>query len=565
MKKTGPRFRSPTEEEQQVLDGLQVRLVSPEERARFDALLLEHHYLHSATAVGEQLRYVATFAGQWLGLALWAAPALHLRGRDGYIGWSEEQRRTRLPLLANNTRLLILPECHYPNLVSRFMKQMLGRLSADWQERWHHPLALVETFVDPQRFTGTVYQVSGWTKLGVTAGWGRTGEGQDYYLAHGHPKQLWVRELARGALGQLRAPALPAAWAVVEEQAAPRCRASVPELRSLLEHVRAVPEFRRRQSLAYPLAGMLALIAVASFCGVVRGQRDLAAFARTLSQGQLRALAFRLDRKTRRVRCPDETTFHRVLTQVAVAELERALLAWQEQVLGPAPDTAIIVDGKKLRHAQGVELVSAIGAESGRWLGTVCSEKKSNEIPAARALLEKVDLAGKTILADALHTQVETAPQILYEHGGDDVFTVKDNQKTLRQTLSELLQPQPFSPCAHAADTAPASASTTAAGVRSARSRARRRRRSRPAFPAHSRSRGCAAACGAPGRRAPRRSTSSAAARWPSCRRRNSPPASGATGRSKARSITVWTKSSRRIAAGCARPAPPMSSGCSDG
>jgi hypothetical protein len=395
---------------------------------------------------------VATFQGQWLGLAQWAAAALHLRGRDGYIGWSEEQRRVRLPLLANNARLLILPECHYPNLISRFMKQMLARLSADWQERWHHPLALVETFVDPQLFTGTAYQASGWTKLGVTAGWGRSGEGQDYYLAHGRPKQLWVRELSRGTLGRLRAPKLPPAWAVVEERAAPRCRASVPQLRSLLAHLRAVPEFRRRQSLAYPLPGMLALIALASFCGVVRGQRDLAAFARTLSQGQRRALQFRLDPQTKRVRCPDETTFHRVLTSVSPAALERALLAWQEQVLGPPPDSALILDGKKLRHAQGVELVSAIGAQSGRWLGTVCTAANSNEIPAARTLLQKVDVSGKTVLADALHTQVETAQQILYELGGDYVFTVKENQKTLRQTVSELRTPQPFSPSAHGAD-----------------------------------------------------------------------------------------------------------------
>jgi hypothetical protein len=456
MNQSKPRFRTPTASEQEVLEQMEVRLILPQEQAHGDALLVEHHYLHSVGAVGEQLRYVAFFRGQWLAVAVWAAAALHLRNRDRYIGWSEEQRRVRLPLVANNVRLLVLPECHYPNLISRFMKQMLARLSADWQERWHHPLALVETFVDPQRFTGTAYQASGWRKLGVTAGWGRTGEGQDYYLAHGCPKQLWVRELSRGALGRLRAANLPVAWAVVEEKAAPRCTATVPQMRSLMEHLRAVPEFRRRQSLAYPLPGMLALIALASFCGVVRGQRDLAAFARTLSQGQLRALQFRLDRKTNRVRCPVETTFQRVLTQVAPEAVERAILAWQEQMLGPAPDSAILLDGKKLRHAQGVELVSAMGAQSGRWLGTVCTEAKSNEIPAARALLAKVPVTGKTVLADALHTQVETAQQILYEHGGDYVFTVKENQKTLHQTVRTLLHPQPFSPSGHAADADPA-------------------------------------------------------------------------------------------------------------
>ena len=454
MEKPRPRFRRPTLDEQQVLDQLEVRLITPEEQARFDALLVEHHYLHSALAVGEQMRYVATFEGQWLGLALWAAAALHLRGRDQYIGWSEEQRRTRLPLVCNNTRLLILPECHYPNLVSRLMKRMLARLSEDWQARWKHPIALVETFVDPQLFQGTAYKVSGWSKLGATAGFGRNGDGQgqDYYVAHGRPKQLWVKALTPGALKQLCAPTLPEAWAVVEEKAAPRCRAKVPQIRSLLEHLRALPEFRRKQSLAYPLSGLLALVAMATVCGVVRGQRDLAAFARTLSQGQLRALNFRQDRRTRRIRCPDETTFHRVLTGVQAGLLERALLAWQEQLLGPAPDTVIIVDGKKLRHAQGVELVSAIGAQSGRWLGTVCTEAESNEIPAARALLQKVDVVGKTVLADALHTQLETAQQILFEGGGDFIFTVKDNQKTLHLTLAKLLTEQPFSPSADAAD-----------------------------------------------------------------------------------------------------------------
>ena len=97
MNKSIPRFRQPTSTEQEVLEQLEVRLVGPEEQPRCDALLAEHHYLHSATVVGEQLRYVVTFQGRWLGVAAWAAAALHLQGRDRYIGWSEEQRRTRLP------------------------------------------------------------------------------------------------------------------------------------------------------------------------------------------------------------------------------------------------------------------------------------------------------------------------------------------------------------------------------------------------------------------------------------------------------------------------------------
>lgn len=98
---------------------------------------------------------------------------MHLKARDAFIGWAEEQRRVRLPLLANNSRLLILPEHHYPNLISRFMRLMLARLSADWQARWGHPLALAESFVDPQLYQGTAYKVSGWSQLGRMAGWQR--------------------------------------------------------------------------------------------------------------------------------------------------------------------------------------------------------------------------------------------------------------------------------------------------------------------------------------------------------------------------------------------------------
>ena len=144
--------------EQHVLEHLTVRLVADRaEQDRFDQLIEEQHFLRTVPLVGEHLRYVVSYGGEWLTLAAWSAAALLLKARDQFIGWSEEQRRARLPLLANNARLLVLPECHYPNLVSRFMKIMLARLSADWQERWGHPLAAVETFVDPQLYQGTAY------------------------------------------------------------------------------------------------------------------------------------------------------------------------------------------------------------------------------------------------------------------------------------------------------------------------------------------------------------------------------------------------------------------------
>jgi hypothetical protein len=229
-----------------------------------------------------------------------------------------------------------------------------------------------------------------------------------------------------------------------------RCTTPARAIGSLLEECQSLPEFRRRQALAYPVAGVLALIVLATLCEVMRGQRDLAAFARKLSQAQLRALGFRCDPRTGRVRCPGESVFQRVLGGLPENQVEAGLLRWQEKILGPVEDTLIVIDGKTLRHAQGTELVSAIGGQTGRWLGTVRVAGHSNEIPAAQTLIDRLDLDGKLVVLDALHTQDLTAQKLHFERGADYVMTVKANQKGLYQNLETKLQTQFFSPSADA-------------------------------------------------------------------------------------------------------------------
>src|SRR6266496_2069290 len=276
--------------------------------------------------------------------------------------------------------------------------------------RKDHRVDLAVPLVAPHLYQGTAYKASGCSRLGHTPGWRLKAEG--FEQKHERPKQIWVRELVPEACRKLCAQSLPAEWQKVELQAAPRCTAKAPQMRSLVEHLRRqVPEFRSKEALAYPLAGFLALIALAMFSGVRRGPQDLAEYAASLSQGQLRALGFRTKRGTRRIRCPGESTFKRLLPRIGAAALEGALLLWQEQVLGPSEDQLVIVDGKTLRHAH-LELVSAVNG-SGRWLGTVAVKETSNEIPAARELLLKVPLTHKTTLADALQTQLETTQKLL--------------------------------------------------------------------------------------------------------------------------------------------------------
>ncbi len=98
----------------------------------------------------------------------------------------------------------------------------------------------------------------------------------------------------------------------------------------------------------------------------------------------------------------------------------------------------IIIDGKALRSSQGVEIVSAFSGETGRWLGSEMVEDKSNEIPAARILLERCDADGAMVLTDALHTQTLSAREIVQDCGGDYLMTVKANQKGLLENLRSI-------------------------------------------------------------------------------------------------------------------------------
>jgi hypothetical protein len=232
----------------------------------------------------------------------------------------------------------------------------------------------------------------------------------------------------------------------------------VAQIRSLMESVEAeVAEFRRAQALAYPLPGLICLMVMAAAQGVMRGPQDLADYAETLSPAQLRALKFRTDPHTGDLRCPGKTTFTRVLHAVDDDQVERALVRWQDQVLGPRQDRIVIVDGKKVRHA-GVEIVNAVDSQ-GRFLGSVITPSKTNEIPAARQLLRGQDVRGKIVITDAMHTLGETVQPILFEGGGDYLLTVKGNQTTLETTLANLFRQQGFSPSAHGADAgAPAGA-----------------------------------------------------------------------------------------------------------
>lgn len=420
-----------------MLVGVTVRIIHKAEQERFDALLEAEHYLHSAELVGEQLRYVAEYEGHWVGLLAWSAAAYNLKGRESWIGWSRPQKRRRLSLVANNSRFLIRTERPAPNLASRVMKLCLDRLSADWEQKYGHPILVVESFVDSELFRGTCYKASGWTLLGQTQGYGRSR--QDYYEEHNRPKQLWVREIKAGARTVLRGRNLPEGLKGIEADAVPECSRAAVEMAEMMRFFESIPDWRRRDG-DYRMASLVTLSVCAGLCGVQRGQRDLAVFAANLTREQMGVLRFLRRGNPRRYQTPKETTFFRFLSHVDSAALEKALLAWQDHVLGRrlADDDQVAVDGKELLSSQGVEIVSAYSVKSGRWLGSERVAADSNEIPAAQTLLRRAPLEGSLVSADAMHTQAKTARIITQERGADYLFTVKGNQQTVAESARQL-------------------------------------------------------------------------------------------------------------------------------
>jgi hypothetical protein len=407
-------------------------LLEPDPQERWNQLVREQHYLHNAILVGEQLRYVVSYQGQWLALLGWSAAAWHLALREAWLQWSEDQRRSRLHLVAQNSRFLILADrIQFPNLGTRAMKLCLERLSEDWQAQHGHPILAVESFVDGQLFRGTIYKASNWTILGETSGFGRVAE--DFYVLHERPKQLWVRVLHPQAREWLSAPGLPAHLQAYQKPLSVRCEFKVEQLGSLRERYGQVTEFRKGQGKRHRIATVLAISACAKMAGVIGGYGGIASYAQNLTKPQRRALHCWFNEKKQEYEVPSESCILRVLQGVSPREVEAITLAWQEEVLGSNTDPLVAIDGKTLKHS-GVHLVGAISLPSHRCLGVEPVADKSNEIPAAQRLIERAPIVpGQMVSLDALNTQHKTVAQILYDKGADYLLPLKGNQGTLAQ------------------------------------------------------------------------------------------------------------------------------------
>lgn len=160
----------------------------------WNELVQRYHYLGHKNLLGKRLKYLAFIENHPVAALSWSAPAKRLGARDKFIGWSDDLRQRSLHRIAANSRFVIFPWVQIPNLGSHILGMNLRCLPKDWLEKFHDALLLVETFVDPSFFQGTVYKASNWKKLGRTKGYTKSGTG---YIYHGQLKEIYIFILNR--------------------------------------------------------------------------------------------------------------------------------------------------------------------------------------------------------------------------------------------------------------------------------------------------------------------------------------------------------------------------------
>jgi Domain of unknown function (DUF4338)/DDE_Tnp_1-associated len=349
--------------------------VQPVERAqegRYQGLMGREHYLGALPKIGETLWYVASVGGEWVALVSFSAAAWKCTVRDRWIGWDFRLQFDRLKLIANNSRFLILPHWHRPNLGSRVLGLVARRIGADWQARFGHPLWLLETFVDPQRFAGTVYRAANWREVGFTKGYRRTREG--YSSEPQGPKRVFTYPLVADARTRLCGP-LPESFH----------RGGAPKMMMRAEHMRALPDFfsliadpRRAQGRRHRLPTVLAIAAGAILCGM-RGYKAIADWAQSLGPKALARFGCRRDDNGHYL-VPSESIIRDVLVRVDPEALDQALQRWNASF--GQRDESLAIDGKTLCNAidaQGrqTHLMSVVGHAS-----KICyTQKKSAPYP----------------------------------------------------------------------------------------------------------------------------------------------------------------------------------------
>jgi len=427
-------------------ESVRVRIAADTEKAWFDGLLADKHYLGAGQPVGDYLRQIVDVDGKPAALLVWGPACYALKDRDNWIGWSKVHRLERLKLVVQNRRFLLLSEKgQSPNLASQAMGAALRALPSHWLERFGYRPLLAESFTDPETYAGTCYKASNWEAVGMSAGHSR--HRADFYIPNDRPKKLWLRPLCPEGREQLSASQLPEdcrAGLIAAPSGTLPIKAE--QLDSLLDVFRRAPD-PRASNTVYRTYSVLTVVAMALLAGR-REIAEIARFATTLSQPQRRRLGFPRKKGTKAFwQVPSYSVFYQVLTRMDPEAFAKLLSGWLQGRAGSLPG-ALALDGKMIRDHIG--LLTLAQHEDGAPVAVAVYDQKEGtqrcELSAASALLEQgPPLDGKIITADALHCQRSHASTIV-QKGGDYLLQIKANQENLLKKAQALdgLKSTPF-------------------------------------------------------------------------------------------------------------------------
>jgi hypothetical protein len=160
----------------------------------YRGLVEQYHYLGYRQIVGNHLKYIAFIGDRPVACLGWGSAAWSVKSRDSFIGWDKKTKEHHLHFVANNVRFLLLPWVNVKCLASKILALNIRSISNDWISVYHHPLYLLETFVEQSRFKGTCYRAANWIRVGQTKGIAKSGHD---HVVHGNIKDVLVYPLGK--------------------------------------------------------------------------------------------------------------------------------------------------------------------------------------------------------------------------------------------------------------------------------------------------------------------------------------------------------------------------------
>ena len=211
----------------------------------------------------------------------------------------------------------------------------------------------------------------------------------------------------------------------------------------LMDFAASVPDFRRtdKGNIRHRLEDIIVLLVFARASKCV-GRAEIIEFGRH-NLNKLRKIGILKNG------VPSEATLCRVengINDLEMADrMQEFAQKYHREILGESGIREIIcIDGKSQRgtvqdNGRSPDIVSAYSFNTGIVPATEACREKSNEITAVPLLLDKIDISGKVVTADAMSMQKDIIDTIR-RNRGDFLIELKANQRSLRYGVEDSLK-----------------------------------------------------------------------------------------------------------------------------